>query len=236
MDTVSGKADIRAIVKNAGAQTDLVSYVHKQLLGKKAKFPLLEFAAKELYKQIPEAEQTGFTDGIMQLNTIGGNVLAGIFLQLRLQAHMDESVGKAAAYIIYGNEWYVCDIIGERVYGYALLTMPDKMLPVLHELARHPDKWIVRSTGVAVHYAIKKGLKRQYIEPVFKLLLSLGNTTDFHTKKGIGWAAKTLSKFHPDVIERYRQHIDSSDVKQWFRTKIKIGLGRTEKYAGRFTG
>lgn len=211
--------------------TQLVATV----LDKKIRFPLLEHAGTILYKQLPGANQLSITDAIVAANRIGSYVLAGIMLQHRTQVHFQQSIAKAVAYIIQGNEWYVCDIIGERVMGHALLTMPQQAIPSLKELARHDDKWIVRSVGVATHYAVKKGLRKADTEEMFRLLLSLASTTDFHTKKGIGWAAKTVAKFHPDIIDAHRKEIDSDVVKQWFKTKIKIGLGRTEKYANRYT-
>lgn len=115
------------------------------------------------------------------------------------------------------------------------MTEPVKTLPLLKKLAGDENKWLVRCVGVAAHYAIKKGLKKQYVDEMFVLLLSLCNTTDFHTKKGIGWAAKTSAKFHPDIIAKYQLHIERDErVKQWFKTKIKIGLGRSYKYAQRY--
>src|SRR5690606_27867199 len=129
---------------------------------------------------------------------------------------------------------YVCDIIGERVMGHALLTMPYVAIPELKQLAKHEDEWIVRSVGVATNYAVKKGLKKADVQQMFALLLTLANTTEFHTKKGVGWAVKTIAKFHPEIVAHYREQIETDpEIKQWFKTKIKIGLGRTDKYAGR---
>jgi 3-methyladenine DNA glycosylase AlkD len=125
-----------------------------------------------------------------------------------------------------GNQWYVCDIIGERVLGHALLTSPKKAIPLLEELAHHPDNWIVRTIGVAAHYAVKKGLPATYVDILLKLLISLSNTTDFHVKKGIGWGAKTIAKFHPKLVACSSKAIESPETKQWFRTKITIGLNR----------
>lgn len=214
----------------------LVKNVHVHILKKKIRFPLLEQAAKELYLHLPADRHIEFLDKVAQLREIGGNVLLGMILQLRLSEHFDESLRKASEYIIFGNEWYVCDIIGERVMGHGLLSFPEKMLPELEKLSRHPDKWMVRSIGVATHYAVKKGLKRQPVEKAFQLLLSCADTTEFHTKKGIGWAAKTVAKFHPDIVERYRDEWENNDrIKTWFRTKIAIGLSRKEKYATRYT-
>ncbi len=243
MQSITIKSELSKLISSSSAvyktkgKKEFVKDFQKKVLNKKVRFPLLEFAATELYKAIPEKEQLNVTDEIISLKTIGGNVIAGIILQNRLSNHFKESIDKACEYIIDGNEWYVCDIIGERVMGFALLTLPEKTIPVLRKLTKHSDKWIVRSVGVAAHYAIKKGLKKKYVEEVFQLLLSLSNTTDFHTKKGIGWAAKTTAKFHPEIVEKYRTQIDDTvQVKQWFRTKIKTGKGRSSKYASRYTG
>jgi hypothetical protein len=241
VQTITGKSEIKTYILKvidalgSGGIQACVSSIHKDILQKKVRFPLLEYAADLLYREIPQKDHIALTDAVVHLQTIGGNVLAGIILQKRLDTHFEESISKATEYIIAGNEWYVCDIIGERVLGYALLTAPIQTLPVLQHLSKHSDKWMVRSIGVAAHYAIKKGLTKQYVEEVFRLLLQLSNTTDFHTKKGIGWAAKTTAKFHPDIIEKYTTQIESGDVKQWFKTKINIGLSRTYKYAHRYT-
>lgn len=212
-----------------------VGLLHKRVLKKKVRFPVLEYVAKTLYEAIPAKEQLSLTDKVIELPEVGRYVIAGIILQLRSEKHHKASIQKAAEYIVQGNDWLACDIIGERVMGHALLTEPVKTLPLLKKLAWDENKWLVRCVGVAAHYAIKKGLKKQYVDEMFVLLLSLCNTTDFHTKKGIGWAAKTSARFHPDVIAKYQLQIERDErVKQWFRTKIKIGLGRSYKYAQRY--
>lgn len=239
MEFITSKAAVKSAVATAmmnyeaNGMPALVAGIEAGLLQAKIRFPLLEFAARELYAKLPIDKQVPFLDAVIALKTIGGNVIAGIILQQRLVAHFDEAVEKATAYIIHGNEWYVCDIIGERVLGHALLTMPEQTIPVLKQLATHNDKWMVRSVGVATHYAVKKGLKKQYVDEVFQLLLTLADATEFHTKKGVGWAVKTTAKFHPEIVERHRDAI--ATAKQWFKTKVGIGLGRTAKYANRYT-
>lgn len=243
MESITSKTQIRALIPvltgacASGGTAALTDAVHRHLLQYKVRFPLLEYAAQELAAVLPEQAQVPFTDSLMELDTIGGNTIAGMILQLRLHHHFDESLAKAAAYIIRGNQWYVCDIIGERVMGFALLNYPGRTLPVLTGLAAHPDKWLVRSVGVATHYAVKKGLQKKDAATMFGLLLSLAGATEFHTKKGIGWAAKTIAKFHPDIIARYSERLRTdADIKQWFRTKINIGLSRSSKYAAKYPG
>jgi len=199
-----------------------------RLLNVKIKFPLLEYCASEIYLTIPENSQIKVCDEIASLKTIGGNVLIGIILQKRLDKHFNQSLKKAAEYIAAGNEWYVTDIIGERVYGWSLLHEPGKTLPELKKLSRHESTWVVRSLGAGSHYAIKKGLDKKNVEEVFKLLLSLSDAKNFHVKTGIGWAAKTTAKFHPEIIKKYSNELSQENVGQWFRGKVKIGLERNE--------
>ncbi|NNE97923.1 MAG: DNA alkylation repair protein, partial [Pyrinomonadaceae bacterium] len=53
---------------------------------------------------------------------------------------------------------------------------------------------------------------------------------------GIGWAAKTTAKFHPDIVADYRDRMEADpNIKQWFKTKIEMGLSNSEKYASRYT-
>lgn len=241
MHTITSKSALKPVVlgcieawNSTGDMDALVNAVHENMLLQKIKFPLLEYAAKLLHAHIADDRQIEFCDCVIDRHTMGGNVIAGYMLQLRLQAHFNESMAKATEYIIAGNQWYVCDIIGERVMGHALLTVPAQTLPLLQQFATHPDKWIVRSIGVAGHYAIKKGLAKADAAKLFALLLSLSGTTDFHTRKGIGWAAKTMAKFHPGIVAGHESKISCPEVKQWFKTKIRIGLGRSAKYAARY--
>ncbi|EMJ81976.1 hypothetical protein LEP1GSC016_1898 [Leptospira borgpetersenii serovar Hardjo-bovis str. Sponselee] len=48
-----------------------------------------------------------------------------------MEEHFEQSLKKAVEYIIFGDEWYVCNIIGERVMGYFLLKEPECALSIL---------------------------------------------------------------------------------------------------------
>ena len=238
---LTSKPVVKSIVEkglekyDTGLQKDFIKYLHKNLLQKKVKYPLLEYATKLMHDKIPKEEQMTITDSVMKLNENGSSVIAGMMLQLRLGKEIAAPIKKACEYIILGDIWLVCDTISERVMGHALLTQPEKTIPILKKLTREDNKWLVRSVGVATHYATKKGLKKVYAEEMFLLLFSLSHITEFHTKTGVGWGAKTIAKFHPDIIAKYRSKIDDSKtVRPWFNRKIKIGLGRSDKYAGRY--
>ncbi len=204
-----------------------VQEVQNQILNKKVKFPLLEYCGRTFYEEIAENEHLTFCDHIEALKTEGGNVLLGIMLQERLKNHFDQSLQKATEYTAKAHIWYVCDIIGERVFGYGLLHYTSKAIPEIQKLFMHPTNWVVRSLGAGVHYAIKKGLEKEDVKTVFKLLLSKANSKDKEICQGVGWAAKTTAKFHPEIIDFFEKEIGNNDrVAHWFRAKIKIGLNR----------
>lgn len=55
----------------------------------------------------------------------------------------------------------------------------------------------------------------------------MANTSNKEIRQGIGWAAKTTAKFHPEIINNFKDQIlQTEKVKTWFRTKIRIGLDR----------
>ena len=239
MKRITKKSDVKTLLGQClnayqkSGLTALISNVHQLLLMHKVKFPLLEFCAHTIYETLPSDEQIDFCDHIAQLKTEGGNVILGILLQRRLESHFQQSILKAKEYIILGEIWYVCDIIGERVFGYALLTQPDRTLPVIKKASTHPSHWVVRSLGAGAHYAIKKGLDKTFVKSLFALLLTMASTTNKEIKQGVGWAAKTTAKFYPDIIDHFQNQIhDTTHVAQWFRNKIEIGLNRN-RYAKR---
>lgn len=208
--------------------------VGTQLLQEKIRFPLLESAAHDFEQILTEDEAIAMGSRIMTMQTIGGNVIAGMLLRFRLETHFRLAHAKAVEFICYGNEWYVCDIIGERVIGHSLLYFPEETLPLLRNYRCHDNKWIVRSVGVATHYAVKKGLKKQYAEVMFLLLTELGGSTELHTRRGVGWGIKTIAKFHPDIIQKHGSLLENDSLKPWFHYKIAIGLNRADKYAGKY--
>lgn len=230
---ITRKSDIKKTLEQCiqayyqSGLTDCVNHTHTLILTQKVKFPLLEYCADELYKVLPKNIQISFCDQIQFLKTEGGNVILGKILQKRLTSNFNESFTKATEYIANTDIWYVCDIIGERVFGYALLTQPKETIPKIKELSNHSKNWVIRSLGAGIHYAIKKGLDKENVKIIFKLLLDMTHTKDKEIKQGIGWAAKTTAKFHPEIIEYFQNDIQNKDaIADWFRNKILIGLSR----------
>lgn len=206
--------------------TSFIDQFNKQLLQKKVKFPLLEYAATSVHTYFDENLHISICDEIETLRTIGGNVIIAILLKERLPYHLDESFAKAVEFIAQGEEWYVSDIIGERVFGNGILQFPALAIPQLQRMSIHESQWVVRSIGAGSHLATKRGLEKPVAQEVFQLLLQLGGSTNYQIRRGIGWAAKTMAKFHPDVIEQNQLQIQDEKIGNWFRKKVNIGLER----------
>lgn len=239
MDSITSAYTVRAhtakcidAFTNSGIDA-CVQTLEQQILNYKIKFPLLEKCAALLHECLPEETHIPLCTEIEKLKTIGGNVLIGIILQKRLDKHYKESIQQAAYYISLADAWYVCDIIGERVFGYALLHTPEKTLPYYKKLSQNESRWVVRSLGAGGHYAIKKGLDKEYVQQLFPILLTMANTKDKEIRQGVGWAAKTTAKFHPEIIKEYSQQVnDTENVANWFRKKIEVGLNRNSYAKG----
>ncbi|WP_223034301.1 DNA alkylation repair protein [Hanstruepera marina] len=239
MQVVTRKSEIKELInictkeyESKGLNACLLE-MENYILTKKIKFPLLEFCGDELYQKVKQEEHIDLCNKIEELKTEGGNVILGIILQNRLNTCFEQSIKKATEYISRADVWYVCDIIGERVYGYALLNNPEKTIPQIKKLSRHSANWVVRALGAGIHYSIKKGLDKENVALVFPILLSMANTRDKEIRQGVGWAAKTTAKFHPEIIDQFDKEVQNKEmVANWFRTKISIGLNRNE-YAKR---
>lgn len=239
MRLISRKSEIKEILEhcffeyNSKGLEKFVYAIHSLILSNKVKFPILEYCGETIYKILPENQHILFCDKIQSLKTEGGNVLLGIMLQKRLDIDFTQAMEKATAYVADADIWYVCDIIGERVYGVSLLHQPEKTIPKLIKLSKHNTNWVVRALGAGTHYAVKKGLNKNDVKRMFELLLSMANAKDKEIKQGVGWAAKTTAWFHPDIIELYKTDIENTEeVAHWFRKKIEIGLNRNN-YAKR---
>ncbi len=233
MGVITKKSEIKILLQkclikyHSKGLIECVSELDILILSQKVKFPLLEYCAEQFYNELPQEKQLLFCDKIQSLKTEGGNVILGIILQNRLQDNFIESINKATEYITDADIWYVCDIIGERVFGFSLLHSPEITIPQIKKLSTHQTNWVVRSLGAGIHYAIKKGLDKKNVKTVFKILLSMADTKDKEIRQGLGWAAKTTAKFHPEIIEYFQSEIQNTDhVANWFRTKITIGLNR----------
>lgn len=241
MKVIGSKKEVREIFEafqkefSDWTSDDSIKIIHKKILKQKIRFPVIEYFSELAFEEIPNKQLYKFLDKIIALDEIGSYTIARKMLQLNLKNDFSGSHKKANQYITRGNVWYACDIISERVLGSMLLLRPEETIQVNRKQITGDNFWLVRSVGVATHLATKWGLQKKYAKQQFELLLSRASVTDYHAVTGIGWAAKTIAKFHPDIIKQFEKKLDSPNVKQWFRTKVNIGLGRAYKYAAKYT-
>lgn len=235
MEAITRKSDIRTILVRVldqykiNEEKNIVKYIVSNLLCYKIKFPLLEFIGEELYINIPKERHLEICDLIYAENTMGGLVIIGKMLQLRLEHDAETSIAKATHYISLADEWYICDIIGERVFGYGMCYHTELCFDSIQSIFSSNNRWVLRGMGAGCHFAIKRGLEERYVEQLFLELLKYGKSKDKEIRQGIGWACKTTAKFHPQLITKHRISIDNeSMVDNWIRRKVKMGLERAE--------
>ena len=197
-----------------------------QVLSQKVKFPLLEHLGELFFKNLPEEEHFALCDQIMALDQMGGNVIVATILRLRLPDRLELCLEKTKEYLIQGDEWYVCDIISERVPGNGLLQDFDRTFDILKkEFIPHENGWIRRSTGVAAHLALKWGLSPENAERYFDWAITLGDSKDEYIQKGVGWSAKTVARFHSEMV-RSKRVLENPNIRNWMKRKIEMGLAK----------
>ena len=122
-----------------------------------------------------------------------------------LHAHNAQSpalrLERTQSYIIQADVWYGADIFGERVPGPFLVEDFDRTLPLLTPWVSHPNSWVRRTTGVAVHFWAKRtrGGSSAQAQQLFDFLSPLLEERDIRAAKGIGWGLKTLGRYYPDL-------------------------------------
>lgn len=233
LESISRKPIIKSFVdesleayKKEGFEC-LVDSLCNNILSKKVKFPLLEYAARLYYEGIEEEFHIIFCDLVEARKLEGGNVILGSLLQLRMEFHYENSISKAAEYISKAHIWYVCDIIGERVFGHALLHHYSNAIQDYKKLINNSNHWLLRSLGAGAHLAIKWNLEKEKVKEVFEILLLVANSKNKEIRQGIGWAAKTSLKFHPEIAIEFQTVLsDENKVANLFRKKVQIGLER----------
>lgn len=185
-----------------------VIQILKPILDVKCPFAKLDTLGKHIGKagagsDNAEAFFTAF-DSIIEYNAMGSFVIVGQALIHFLPDHFKSVMEKSKEYIIKGDTWYVCDIIGERSPGHALVAYFDETIPWFEKFLEDECKWVQRSVGVAIHFFSKRVLDQP--EKTKELLTLVEphlerKQTDF--AKGVGWGLKTIGKHHPDILMQF---------------------------------
>ena len=173
------------------------------ILAARTRFPYLQRIGETLSKRAAE-QALPFLELIARQGSEGSWVVIGGCLKSHLQVNLIEAHQYCRRYIIMADIWYGADILGERVPGPGLLTAFDKTLLILEKWRSDSNPWVRRSVGVAVHHWTKRAGGDSSRDNRVKLLLDLLDPmfTEWAmpAAKGVGWALKTIGKYHPDLL------------------------------------
>lgn len=236
--TITAKSVVKADIETIHTLCDrkdlslLADWLDLHYLMHKVKFPVLEYLTGFFYEKLDESLLIDLLDELISRDRIGSYVFAGKALQLHYSSNQSLSLKKVKEYMVLGDKWYSCDIMGERVFGHAMLEDFDKVFPEMEKAVCDESIWVVRAVGTGMHYATKKGLHVSSVELLFDLLCRQKNRNEFHVKKGMGWAAKTICKFYPEMVRA--KHGEWKDASPWFLSKLDKGFYLSAKYAGKY--
>lgn len=208
----------------------------KPLLDSKCSFPKLDLLGKKISRAgINKPYQFLKTfDEIINYNAMGGFVIVSQALISFLEKDFEAVMQRSREYIIKGDEWYVCDIIGERSLGQALVDYFDKTCGWLKKFLQDENKWVKRSAGVAVHFFSKRVLDEP--EKIEKLLMLIEPHIEEKQRdviKGIGWGLKTIGRHHPDILVQFlkKQIQAKKDISKLMIRKALTYLAKDKKLA-----
>ncbi len=145
-----------------------------------------------------------FLEQIAAARTEGGWVVIGTALGRQLDRDPAGAFARCRAFVIAAGVWYATDILGERVPGPALVADFQPALGLLAPWREDANRWVRRTTGVAVHFWTKRSRGgAEHIAQAEELLTFLEpmfEEWDMDAVKGVGWGLKTLGRHYPDLV------------------------------------
>lgn len=178
------------------------------VLDAKVPFPLLDEMGRVLGTagKLEPSKYFGVFDEIVATDKMGGYVIVGQALAAFLETELEASIRKATEIIAEGERWYVCDIVGERVLGQALVAHFESAVSLLERMTVVEDQWVRRSIGVAVHFFAKRRPEDvERMKQLLSLLSLLVEDKRVFVVKGVGWGLKIIGKYQPKLVEDYLQ-------------------------------
>ena len=187
---------------NASAVVDNL----KPILNSKCPFIKLDYLGKCLGEAGKDDMQKFYPvfDEIINYGAMGGFVVVGRSLTCFLETDLNKVMEKSREYIIAGDVWYVCDIIGERSLGEALINQFSTTITWLKRFLEDENKWVKRSAGVAIHFFSKRITDEP--EKTKKLLCLIEpfiEEKQVEVIKGTGWGLKTIGRYHPKILVNF---------------------------------
>ena len=178
----------------------------KPVLDAKVPFPLLDEIGKQLGESGKLDRQSYFLvfDEIIVTEKMGGYVIVGQALAAFLETELEASIDKAKEIITAGKKWYICDIVGERVLGQALVFYFESAVSILERMTSLEEPEVRRSIGIAIHFFAKRRPEdTDKLGRLLSLLSSLVDDKRVFVVKGVGWGLKTIGKYQPKLVEEY---------------------------------
>lgn len=214
----------------------------KPILDQKVSFVKLDLLGEEIGKaavgmsEIKRERLLKLCDEIIEYDAMGGYVIVGQALNWLLATDYEKVMKKTREYIIAGDVWYVCDILGERSYGMALIKYFDQSIPWMKNFLEDENLWVKRSVGVAIHFFSKRVPDESAkTKRLLKLVEPYMEVKQKDVVKGIGWGLKTIGKYHPDLLVDFmtRQFTAGKDMSKLLIRKAteKIGAQNQKKLA-----
>jgi 3-methyladenine DNA glycosylase AlkD len=178
----------------------------KPILDSKCPFAKLDYLGSCLGKAGKNDTQKFYPlfDEIINYGAMGGFVVVGRSLTCFLETDFNKVMEKSREYIIAGDVWYVCDVIGERSLGQALIDQFDTSLTWLRRFLEDENKWVKRSAGVAIHFFSKRVTdKPEKTKKLLCLIEPFIEERQVEVIKGIGWGLKTIGRYHPKILVNF---------------------------------
>jgi 3-methyladenine DNA glycosylase AlkD len=180
------------------------------VLDAKVPFPLLDEIGKRLGEsgKLDKTRYFRVFDEIVATEKMGGYVIVGQALAQFLETELEASIRKAKEIITAGKMWYVCDIVGERVFGQALVAHFESAVSILERMASLEEPEVRRSIGVAVHFFTKRRPEdAEMLRQLLPFLSLLIEDKRVFVVKGVGWGPKTIGKYQPKLVKEYLQEV-----------------------------
>ncbi|MEM7037989.1 MAG: DNA alkylation repair protein [Bacteroidota bacterium] len=235
---ITGKKQIQHIIAQlkenwlSGRRAIFWKILREQILEQKVKHPVLDHVGRRMAGFVEAYEQVELIEKLADEETQAGYVVAGALLETRVEKDFVAAFALAVELIEQGNEWYVCDGMAERVFASGLLRDHRKGVLLLEELADNSNDWVRRAPGVAVHFAVKRGVSDEAAKALLELLQPQFGTRNFQIKKGIGLAVETIARRHPDVARAFEGPLTDTATNIWIRNKYAAGLKKSEGKKG----
>ncbi len=171
------------------------------VLAERTPFALLDRIGVALGAAPAEAVNPFLENLAVQRNE-GGWPVIGSALRCQLDGDWSGAFSRCRRFIVDADIWYATDILGERVCGPALLSAFQPALDQLAPWRGDANRWVRRTTGVAVHFWAKRRRGQPGSDGEAQALMAFlqpqFTEREQEAVKGVGWGLKTLGRYYPD--------------------------------------